>query len=110
MRNFTLVIIATIFIQNLQADSFEKNCVECHFAKQQLEIFISRYTIKYSSETRIKDAIYNYLKNPTQKSSVMPQGFLNRFGIKKPSQLSDSELKNSIDEYYRKYNFKDRIR
>jgi len=68
-----------IFLLNLNANSFEKNCKSCHFQEGQLQMFISRYTLKYSSEIKIKKAIYEYIKNPSKENSVMPRGFLNRF-------------------------------
>jgi hypothetical protein len=74
--------------------------------EHQLNIFMHRYTIKYSSEVRIKEALFKYMKNPQASSSVMPMGFLNRWGVKKPTTLSDKALKEAIDEYYRLYNLK----
>jgi hypothetical protein len=66
--------------------------------------------MKYSSEKRIKRAIYSYLVTPSIDKSVMPRGFLNRFGIKQKSKLSEKELKNAIDIYYTKYNIKQYIK
>jgi Ca2+-binding EF-hand superfamily protein len=84
-------------------NSFEQNCKECHIAQSQLEMFMSRYILKYSSEKEVKKAIIHYLKNPIEKNSVMPQGFLNRFGVKEKSTLSENELKNAVDVYYKMY-------
>jgi hypothetical protein len=40
----------------------------------------------------------------------MPNGFLRRFGIKEKTTLSDKILKEDIDTYYKKYNFKVKLR
>jgi hypothetical protein len=109
MRNFKLGIILFILSQNMNANSFEKNCQSCHMQQRQLKMFISRYTLQYSSERNIKNAIFEYLKNPSQEKSVMPMGFLNRFGIKEKSLLSNKELKKSIEQYYNIYNIKQKI-
>ncbi len=90
----------------LYGDSFERNCESCHFQQMQLQIFMSKYTLKYSSQDKIEKAIFKYLKNPTQETSVMPFGFLNRFGIKDKTFLKDVELQKSINEYYKRYNLK----
>ncbi len=112
MRNIKFLIPLLIFIQTTQltANSFETNCKKCHFQTRQLQMFISKYTLKYSSEHKIKEAIFKYLKNPTKDNSVMPVGFLNRFGIKEKSNLDDNELKNAIDIYYKEYNLKNIIK
>jgi len=104
MRNFNFLIL--LFASNLFSDSFEHNCRNCHFQESQLQMFMSRYTLLYSSEKRIKKALYEYLQNPIEKNSVMPKGFLNRWGVKEKSLLEEKELMKSIDEYYEKYNLK----
>lgn len=101
------VLIIVIFSTTLHSDAFDKNCIECHQRDRQLNMFINRYTLKYSSPRRIKEAIFRYIKNPTSKTSVMPRGFLNRWGLKKKSFLSDIEIKKSIDDYYKRYNIRD---
>ena len=112
MCNFKPIkfLILTLLPISIYANSFEKNCLSCHFQEIQLERFIYKYTLKYSSQKRIEDAIFNYLKNPTQDSSIMPFGFINRFGIKEKSTLGNIELKKAINEYYKKYNIKQFIK
>jgi hypothetical protein len=98
-----LGIVLLTFI-HLNADVFENNCMSCHTNNTQLKMIISRYTLKFSSEEKIKEAIFNYLRNPSKELSSMPLGFLSRFEIKEKSQLSDQELKKAINIYYEKYN------
>lgn len=96
----TMLLLTTY----LNANVFEKNCLSCHTNNTQLKMIISRYTLKFSSEKKIKEAIFNYLKNPSKELSSMPLGFLSRFDIKEKSKLNDEELKEAIDIYYKKYN------
>ena len=93
----------------LKGDAFENNCIECHPNNFQFKMFMKRYTMTYSSEDKIKKAIFQYLKKPTTEKSVMPFGFLNRFGVKGESFLDNEDLKEMIDIYYKRYNIKDRI-
>lgn len=103
MYYIKLLIITLISTIYLQANSFETNCTSCHFANQQLSSFMARYTLKYSSEKKIKKAIFDFLKNPTKDNSIMPIGFISRWGVKEKSVLSDYTLKKAIDEYYNEF-------
>ncbi len=107
MVKIILLICLMFFL--LQSDAFEQNCVKCHVNEFQFSMFMRKYTLKYSSQRAIKEAVYRYLKNPQYEKSVLPYGYLKRFGIKKKSLLSDEELEKMIDVYYEKYNMKDRI-
>ncbi len=91
------------------ANSFEKNCLECHANEFQLHMFMKKYSLKFSSERVIKKAIFDYLKKPTMKQSVLPFGYLNRFGIKDKTNLSDEELSKMVEVYYNRFNLKDKI-
>lgn len=88
----------------LSASSFETNCASCHESfPVEIDKFLYRYILKYSSEVNVKIALMEYLKNPTKEGSIMPEPFILRFGIKKHSALSDIELKSSIDDYWLMY-------
>jgi hypothetical protein len=69
-----------------------------------------RYLLKYSSEEAVKGAIFNYLKKPDYFKSVMYEGFINRFGIKAASKLSDEELKEAIAIYYTAYDVRSHLK
>ncbi len=95
----------------LLANPYEQNCLECHGdAEQQMGVFFGRYLIQYSSERKVKKALYDYLSDPTYQKSVMPMGFLNRFGIKEKSDLSNKDLKEAIDTYYKNFAPKYRLK
>jgi hypothetical protein len=73
-------------------------------------MFLERYEEKYGSEKEVKKAILEYLKNPKKENSIMPNGFLRRFGVKEKTTLSDKELKNSIEIYYQMYSLKYKLK
>ena len=91
------------------ANVFNDNCIKCH-NPNELNKFIKAYTLKYSSEKRIKDAFYRFLRNPTSNVALMDYQFIIKRGYKKSSKLSDSELKNAVKIYYQKYNMTKMIR
>lgn len=105
MRHFNFLILFFMSM-TLHADVYEENCKNCHFQQRQMQMFMSRYTLKYSSEERIKQAIFDFLKDPKEGRSVMPLGFLSRWGVKEKTALSDKELKFAIDRYFDEYNLK----
>lgn len=70
---------------------------------------MKKYTLKYSSETKIKKAIFDYLQEPSYEKSILPVGYINRFGIKEETMLDDKILKEMIDIYYKQFNLKSKI-
>lgn len=105
-----IISILLLLMFTTSADTFENNCLECHVNEFKLNMFMKKYSLKYSSERAIKKAIISYLKEPSLKESVLPFGFLNRFGIKDTSDLEDKELQDMIDIYYKRYNISSRIK
>ncbi|MFZ9659924.1 MAG: hypothetical protein ACO29X_05170 [Arcobacteraceae bacterium] len=111
MYHYKKIVFFILLIgQNIFGSSFETNCLECHFAKEQLKMFLERYEEKYGSENDVKKAIFKYMKNPKKENSIMPSGFLKRFGVKEKSNLNDIALKKAIDIYYDTYNIKKKIK
>ena len=106
VKSALLILVLSSF---LNSSSFEEECLYCHTNGFKFNMMMKKYTTKYSSEKRIKKAIFEYLKNPTEDKSVLPIGYINRFGIKEKTELDDKTLKNMIDIYYEKYNLKSKI-
>ncbi len=99
-----LIILFLITLSFLKADIYQQNCITCH---NQLPVFLDkffyRYLLKYSSEKDVKVALFEYLKKPSKDTTVMPEAFILRFDIKKPTTLDDKQLKQAIDIYWDKY-------
>jgi len=83
---------------------FENNCMACH---KQLSFNLKQiyfdYLLKYSSENAVKLALIDYLKKPNKDTSIMTKEYIRRFGLKKPTILSDKDLKKAIDYYWNIY-------
>ena len=104
------ILISMIILSSfLNASAYEKNCLSCHDNYFKFNMMMKKYTVKYSSEKKIKKAIFDYLQNPSYETSVLPFGYLNRFGIKEESFLEDKVLKDMIDIYYKEFNLKNKI-
>ncbi|MDD2906145.1 MAG: hypothetical protein WBK95_04725 [Sulfurimonas sp.] len=103
--------LLTLFFLHLSAQSdFDKNCMSCHGDDFKFYIIMKKYTLKYSSATSIKKAMFAYLKNPTLEASILPPEYKTKFGIKEKSDLNDETLKQMIDIYYDKYNLASKLK
>lgn len=92
------------------SQSFEEACLKCH-QDQELpdQMIYKRYLLKYSSPKRIAEAMVDYLKNPTDKKTIMPPQFINIFGLKEASMLSDTELNRHVDTFIDRYDLKKKL-
>lgn len=108
-----ILVIVFLFSVNIYAAStvYEKNCVRCH---KKLEVgidkFFYRYLLVYSSEKDTKEAIKQYILNPTKQKSLLADGLIRRFGLKKPTKLDEKQLDTAIDLYWKKYNLIGKLR
>lgn len=103
-----ILIVITFLICSLNAkekkDIYESNCVKCHNnLPVSIDKYFYRYLLKYSSENAVKKSMFEYLKSPSKDTTIMPEAFINRFGIKKKSKLNDKKLKEALDIYWEKY-------
>ncbi|WP_121626369.1 hypothetical protein [Poseidonibacter antarcticus] len=83
---------------------YENNCIKCHRKLPvSIDKYFYRYLLKYSSEDRVKESMFRYLKKPSKDMTIMPEAFIKRFGIKKKTTLSDKKLYKALDIYWEKY-------
>ena len=109
-----LVLFLIISSLNAAKDEdgiYETNCVKCH-SKLPVTIdkYFYRYLLKYSSETKVKAAMFAYLKNPTKEETIMAESFITRFGVKKKTNLTDAKLNEALDSYWEKYKIFGRLK
>jgi len=107
----TIIILSLLTSNILLADAYKDNCIKCHNKLPvSIDKYFYRYLLKYSSQRDIKAAMINYLKIPSKETTVMPDAFINRFGVKKESQLSEAELSDAVDSYWEEYKIFGRVR
>lgn len=99
------VLLILILLLNFSfASIYQNNCISCHKnLPVGIDKYFYRYLLKFSSEREVKQAMTNYIKKPSKEATIMPDAFISRFGIKKPTKLNDEELKKALDEYWEIY-------
>ena len=102
---FFLVLVISLYSKELkESDIYINDCVSCHKKLPvTIDKYFYRYLLKYSSKRSVTKAMFDYIKNPNEKNSIMPKAFIKRFGIKKMTKLSDSELEKALDVYWERY-------
>jgi hypothetical protein len=101
------IVLVTLLLMNLFGGDFEKKCLQCHIENQlPTDIIYRKYLAKYSTNERMKRAIFLYLKNPLPKNSIMPKPFFLKFKTKSPTKLNDKELERLIDIFLERYDIK----
>jgi len=102
-----IIIVLIVILTFSYADSFQKNCLECHDKSPiTFDKFYMQYLIKFSSEKRIKEAMFYYLKDPKIEQSVMDVNIVNGMGIMPHLNLDDDTLMKLINEYIRRFDVK----
>ena len=99
-----IVLIFTLLFSVSNADIYKNNCIKCHRKLPvSIDKYFYRYLLKYSSEKSVKKAMSDYLKKPNKDTTIMPEAFIKRFGVKKRTKLSDKQLEKALDTYWEKY-------
>ena len=94
-----------------EADIYTRNCIPCHeYLPSSLERMFMRYLKVYSGEFTVKESLKAYLRNPDSDTSVMSELFLDRFGIKYKTDLSDKELDEAVNIYWKKYDVRNKLK
>ena len=99
-----IILVFIFIVTSISADVYEENCVRCHNTLPvSIDKYFYKYLLIYSSESDMKHAIINYLKVPVKETTVMSDSFIDRFGVKQKSNLSQSQLQEAVDVYWEKY-------
>lgn len=110
MVKSTIVFIGLTLSVQAQ-DIYTRNCIPCHknLPTSLQQMFMS-YLAAYSGETNVKSVLRFYLKKPTKSISVMSDLFIDNYGIKKPTTLSDEALDEAIDIYWERFKVFDKLK
>lgn len=105
-----LILLCFFLVSILSADTYQNNCLKCHNKLPvSIDKYFYRYLLKYSSERRVKLAMTEYLNEPNKDTTIMPEAFIKRFGIKKKTKLNEKDLKEALDIYWEKYKVFDKL-
>ena len=104
---FIFICISAVFAE---VDALENDCLACHKAQQiPSNLIYRRYLMKYSTEYKMEQAIYTYLKDPQKTTSIMPPQFFLKFPMKEALKLDDDRLKADIKAYLKKFDIKKKL-
>jgi len=96
----SLVLVTGVFAQ----DAYERHCVECHKElPTSLQSMFKRYLLVYSGEHNVKAGLKHYLKFPLREISVMSDLFLDNYGVKKKTTLTDRQIDEALEIYWDKF-------
>jgi len=103
------VFTLTFFVWSDNA--YERHCVSCHRElPTSLQRMFMYYLGIYSGEKSVKVALKRYMRNPFRDVSVMPELFLDTYGIKQPLKLDERELEEAIEIYWETYQVHGRLK
>ncbi|MEA3289903.1 MAG: hypothetical protein U9Q04_06930 [Campylobacterota bacterium] len=102
VRKFLLIF--TLLTTSCYGDIYEKSCVSCHKKLPVgLDKLFFRYLLKYSSKKDMLKNLKQYLIYPSVETTVMPESFIDRFGIKSKTTLKPKEIDEALEVYWQKY-------
>lgn len=103
------IFIIILICINLFSGNFNDSCVICHSKNApELENLYFKYIQTYGSKTKTKEAMKNFLINPSFEKSVLPIGAFERFNIHPKQDTHD--IDTIIDVYFETYSIKNRIK
>jgi len=106
------LIFSAIHAEELEAENiYEKECVSCHAElPMSLQRMFMRYLLVYGGEKNMKAGLKHYLKYPIKDISMMSDLFIDGYGIKKKTTLTDEQLDEAIDIYWEKFKVFDKLK
>lgn len=111
VKKILFLFLFSLFSFAKETDVYETNCVKCHDKLPvSIDKYFYRYLLKYSGETEVKKAMFEFLKNPTTEKTIMAESFVTRFGIKKKTKLNDKDLKKALDIYWEEYKLHNKLK
>ena len=110
MGKIILLIFLTLGL-TAKSDVYKDVCVKCHkYQPATLEKMFMLYLKTYSVELSFKVSLKEYLKNPTEKKSLIGSSFIKNFSVKGVSDLNDTQLDEAVAIYWELYNPKDNLK
>jgi hypothetical protein len=108
---FSTTLFSKEKIEVKQENIFVKKCVPCHeYLPSSLERMFMSYLKVYSGEKTFKESLKSFLRDPDEVSSTMSELFLDRFGVKSKTELSDKELEEAVNLYWEMYNIRNKLK
>ena len=89
---------------------YENYCMPCHkHLPYSLEKIYMLYLKTFSGELTFKASLKAFLKSPMEETSVMPDEWIENFSVKEKTDLTDDELDEAIDSYWKLYDIREKL-
>ncbi|WP_457608615.1 hypothetical protein [Nitratifractor sp.] len=103
-RRVTFALFLAIGILSAGEGVFDRNCVPCHRReKVSLRRTFMNALLVYSGEKNMKAGLAYFLRYPSVSTSVMGEEYFRTHRLKAPTKLSDKELAEALDTYWKRY-------
>jgi len=111
------IVIITFLTLSLNAKEAEpkkyiyaNHCMPCHkHLPYSLEKIYMLYLKTFSGELTFKASLKAFLKSPMEETSVMPDEWIENFSVKEKTDLTDEELDEAIDTYWKLYDVREKL-
>ncbi len=102
--SFIFILLIMLHSQAEAKDAYERYCVGCHKKlPTSLQRMFMHYLLVYSGEENMKAGLKHYLKYPLREISVMSDLFIDNYGIKERTTISDKQIDEALDIYWNKF-------
>jgi len=99
-----------VVVSAKEGASLQQNCLSCHQEQQIPSVLIyKRYLMQYSTDERMEEAMFTYLKDPKKEHSIMPAPFFLKFPMKEKLGLNDAQLRENIHLYLDTFDIKKKL-
>ena len=106
-----VLLISGLSTQVFSADAYERHCVACHKElPTSLQRMFMHYLLVYGGEENVKAGLKHYLKHPLREISVMSDLFIDNYGIKKKTTLSDRQIDEALEGYWERFKVLDKLK
>jgi len=102
--------MSSLVAGNAKKNIYEDNCRACHTNVFPLEKLYMLYLKRYSGEQTFKASLKAFLKKPLEETSVMTDKWIKDFSVKGRTQLSDEEIDEAIDIYWKLYDVRNKLK
>ena len=108
---FLFISLILLLSQSEAKDAYERYCVDCHKElPTSLQRMFMHYLLVYGGEQNMKAGLKHYLKYPIKEISVMSELFIDNYGIKDKTRLSDEQIDEAVDIYWNKFKVIDKLK
>lgn len=107
----SVLLVSGLSTHLFSSDAYERHCVECHKdLPTSLQRMFMRYLLVYGGEKNVKAGLKHYLKYPLREISVMSDLFVDNYGIKKKTTLSNTQIDEALEGYWERFKVIDKLK